>query len=412
MSELFLPELPLITDIVGQAAYACDFLHDNDLPYGLHDSEKQALGPFYEHDRYAHCDALSFPEAQKLCLVMIDGLGMELLQRRLGHARFLRSLLDSSQSMMARTCLPSSTACAIPSLTTGYLPGQSGMMGYEALPERGEPVVNMLQFSTRDRIAYPHDAFLRYPTIFQTLTDQGRKCVGTVPRKFLGSAMTDITLAGCQLIAAKRLMKRCELAVDALHDGADLSYVYWDGIDHTGHGYGWNSLEWEAELEATDSAMKWLCTHVPRGTLVVIVADHGMVDVDPHLEVNLPVDAPELLQEVGDIAGEPRALHVYLRHIEAEDDISKTERRHSLITAWQSYFQDSAIIVSAEEAHEYYGSPQSDYPTLYPDMTVFMTDRGSVVHDGIHSPAVRAMKGMHGSITADEVHIPVVVALR
>ena len=64
-------------------------------------------------------------------LVLVDGLGLELLRERLGHAPTLRSWLSGAQAgpgPAALTCAPSTTAAALTTLGTGALPGVTGMV--------------------------------------------------------------------------------------------------------------------------------------------------------------------------------------------------------------------------------------------------------------------------------------------
>src|SRR5690625_5195552 len=45
-----------------------------------------------------HRQLLGFPEAERVVVVLIDGLGWQLLAERAGHAPFLRSLMDQGEA--------------------------------------------------------------------------------------------------------------------------------------------------------------------------------------------------------------------------------------------------------------------------------------------------------------------------
>ena len=51
--------------------------------------------------RYAAPAHLPLPEARRAVVVLVDGLGYELIRRRGGHAPFLRSLLPAARRITA-----------------------------------------------------------------------------------------------------------------------------------------------------------------------------------------------------------------------------------------------------------------------------------------------------------------------
>ena len=72
-------------------------------------------------------------------VVLVDGLGLEMLRRRRGHTPTLRRWLGQCEAGAAgggnaiRTCRPSTTAAALTMLGTSALPGTTGMVGYSVL---------------------------------------------------------------------------------------------------------------------------------------------------------------------------------------------------------------------------------------------------------------------------------------
>ena len=62
--------------------------------------------------------------ARRTVVVLVDGLGAQLLARRGGHAPFLRRLLPDPQTAMTIDCgFPSTTATSMGSFGTGTLAG-------------------------------------------------------------------------------------------------------------------------------------------------------------------------------------------------------------------------------------------------------------------------------------------------
>ena len=61
-----------------------------------------------------------------------------------------------------------------------------------------------------------------------------------------------------------------------------LTYLYLRDTDKVGHNYGWDSDKWIGTYERVDGQLGLLRRSVPKGTLIVIVADHGMITTDPN----------------------------------------------------------------------------------------------------------------------------------
>ena len=68
--------------------------------------------------------ALGLPDAESAIVVLVDGLGYWNLAMRLGHAPYLRSLMNESANQRPiATCAPSTTVAAMAAFGTGTCPG-------------------------------------------------------------------------------------------------------------------------------------------------------------------------------------------------------------------------------------------------------------------------------------------------
>lgn len=343
---------------------------------------------------------LQFPDAKKVCFILIDGLGYRMLRERQGHAPTLRKLClnrdeKPGQPAFIHTCIPSSTACNIPAFTTGAPPATTGMIGYEHYDHNAHTVINLLQFKDRRKRPHSSDSYYRCPTFFDRANDDGVCAYAYGPKKFEGSGMSNISLHGSTFFVTHNFAHSCQQAADDLSHDADIAYVYSDAIDHAGHKHGWQSYEWQRELEDVDATIGRLLSQLPPQTLVVMTADHGMVDISRAHQTDI-AEYSVLSEGIYAIAGEPRALHLY-----ANDPDSVRQR-------WQDFFGDRVVIVPRNEAPAYYGEPVN---TTLPDLTVFSRDDYTIVDSRIHSPGARAMKGVHGSLTPGEMEIPLGIDL-
>ncbi|MDZ7734066.1 MAG: alkaline phosphatase family protein [Acidimicrobiia bacterium] len=81
-------------------------------------------------------------DADQVVLLVVDGLGWDQLQDRLDRLPHLGAMAGSPIS----TVVPSTTATAMTSLTTGLPPGEHGVIGYRIHVE--DEVLNVLRWST------------------------------------------------------------------------------------------------------------------------------------------------------------------------------------------------------------------------------------------------------------------------
>ena len=254
--------------------------------------------------------------ARRAVVVLVDGLGYELVRRRGGHAPFLRSLLPAAYRISAG--FPSTTATSMGTFGTGLPPGSHGLLGYEVLVPGEDRLLNELSWEHGpDPLAWQTQR-----TVFELAEADGVAVTSIGPGFFDGSGLTRAALRGGRFRAAAALPARVDAALLALRsDRRSLVYLYWGDLDKVGHVHGCQSWEWGDELEGIDAELARLVRSVPSDTAVYITADHGMVDAPHALRIDLAYD-DELSAGVRHVGGEPRSLQLYCEH-GAVDDVAR-----------------------------------------------------------------------------------------
>ena len=133
-------------------------------------------------------DAFRLPHSARYVVVLIDGLGWNLLRRGVIAAPFLASLLGGAQPITS--AVPSTTVTSLGSLGTGQPPGQHGLVGYTSrVPSTGE-ILNGLTWES-DLVPTVYQS---KPTFFERASKDRRRGyhgrLGAVPghRAYRGRA--------------------------------------------------------------------------------------------------------------------------------------------------------------------------------------------------------------------------------
>ena len=342
-------------------------------------------------------NSLNLPAAKRVCVVMVDGLGWSLLKQRGGHAPFLRSFLPSARVLTA--AFPTTTAASLASLGTGLPPGEHGMVGYDVLDPEQDKVVNML--GNWDAGVDPQ-RWQPHPTVLERVAEHLPVASVSLPR-FADSAMTRAALRGGTFIGATGVHARVSAAVEALSASPQmLMYLYWNELDKAGHKHGAQSAQWGYQLEELDSALKLLAARLPADTLLLLTADHGMVDIAPEHRYDFSED-PSLIAGVRHTAGEPRMVHLYLEPGAGVRD------RDALVAAWQGAYGAKVWVATREQAVAagWFG------PVVAPAVLPRIGDVLVLAREPIALYDLRRMKssslevvGQHGSLTRAEREVP------
>lgn len=335
-------------------------------------------------------DVLDLPAGRRWVLLLIDGLGDELLAEHAELAPFLARL--RGRTLTAGT--PSTTVTSLTSLGTGLAPGSHGMAGYSFRID-GSDVLNALLWDT------PRSAtdLQPEPTWFERA--RGTVAVSTVsPARFEGSGLTLSALRGADFVGI-RDESDTEAWVDAVVASAakgerSLVYAYERALDHIGHGAGVASPEWRGVLANIDARAARLRRALPDDVQLLITADHGMLDVPGRNFVLVEDDG--LAADLRCFAGEGRLRHFYTDHPAA------------VAARWSDRMGDHAWVRTRDEAIDegWFGVVSERVRDRFGDVLVAMRTDWAVMSRAL--PRELAIIGMHGSLTPVEMYVPLLLA--
>lgn len=337
---------------------------------------------------------LTLPDAPSYVVFLVDGLGARLIERYRHAAPFLAALLDGSETGTAG--VPSTTATSLASLGTGLTPGTHGLVGFTSrIPGTERLLISLLWDKDVDPLEWqPH------PTAFARLQEAGVAVTTVNKREFQASGLTIASSRGGEFVGADRVGERIAAAVHAAAVRPSFTYLYDGDLDWTGHKYGVASPHWLQQLAMVDAEAEQLREALPAETRLVVVADHGMVDSPPEHRVDVD-EHPELRDGLLLFGGEARFRHLYCRNGAVED----------LRATWSAFLGPAAEVMTRDAAIErgWFGEViASVYPRLG-DVVVAMRGDHSVF-SSLDFAYELTLVGLHGSLTPDEMVIPILVA--
>ncbi len=340
---------------------------------------------------------LGLPDADRICVLVVDGLGWELLREHPAAAPFLSELAVSGRPVT--TGFPAMTATSMASLGTGRPPGQHGVLGYQvAVPGEGR-LLNTLRWDSRvDPVAWQPGS-----TIFERAARAGITGFHVAHTALLRTGLSAAALRGAQEVAADTLGALAAQAAAALRrSDRALAVVYHGDLDATGHRLGCSSDGWRYHLGQVDRLAEHLAGGLPPGTALYVTADHGMVDVPPQDRTDADT-VPGLRDGVALLGGDARARHVYAQPGAAAD----------VLTAWREVLGHRAWVVPRDEAiaEGWFGPADPRLAPRIGDVVAAPVGTSAIVATKAE-PRESALIGMHGSLTPADQAVPLLTLLR
>lgn len=337
-------------------------------------------------------DVLDLPEAKRFVVMVVDGMGLDLLREHADLAPFLSSRMNIEGVLAG---IPSTTSVSLTSLGTGLLPGQHGMAGYTCRIPGTTRFLNTLQWDSRidPRQWQPH------PTVLEQMARDQVAVTVVNDSRFEQSGLTQVSQRGVPFIGANHAWDRLAAVLEAVErSDRAVVYAYESSVDHTGHGSGVDSDECRKALIQVDRDVEDLRAALPSDVVLLVTADHGMVDVPMEGRFDL-VDHPKLRDDVVLVAGEARFRHVHTR--------SGAEAK--VAARWRRALGDRAEVRLRDDAEEWFGPLAPTMRARFGDVVVAALDDFAVFASDAFAVELQ-LRGFHGSITARERRIPVLVA--
>lgn len=328
--------------------------------------------------------ALSRRSYRNIIVMLFDGMGMDAIGKHAPKDGFLRSRRTNVLSAV----FPSTTAAATTSLISGLEPGEHGWVGWTLhFSDIGKSVdvfPNHIQF-TKQRAAESSVAMAHFPYIQVTerVSQSGR-----------GKGQSVSPFHGVIADSLEKLFSETE---KLMHEtGRHYIYAYWPEPDHSMHLHGCASAKITRVMAEIDERLKGFSERLSPEDLVIVTADHGLIDGIPEFFEDYP--KLEMMLRLAPCV-EPRAAALYV----------KKECIEAFPQAFKEAFGDHYLLYTQKEALKsgLFGinAYRSELPSLIGDFFAVSTGPHALYLKREHCGLI----GMHAGLTEQEMNVPMIL---
>ena len=342
--------------------------------FGADTGEKKGL-PF--------CDELFRKNYKNIVVLLLDGMGVSVLQKNLKKRGFFNSHLALKYSSV----FPPTTVAATTSIDSGKNPVEHSWLGWDCYYKELDENVTVFtnnKSGTEEPAAdfYVAGRFCGYENVVSQITALGGQAYYSTPFVFPNPGDFE---AVCERIES--LCKK---------EGKKYIYAYWSEPDHTMHEkgcYGKNAVEvlkyLEQQVEILSKKLK--------DTLLLVTADHGHMD---SLGVSI-TEYPKLMECLVRMPSiEPRALNLFVK----EGLKEKFEKE------FQKAFGEKFLLLTKEEVREkqLFG-PGTEHPQFDGMLGDYLAVAVSDLSIYNTPEEKNHFIGVHAGMTEAEMTIPLIV---
>lgn len=355
-------------------------------------------------------------------LLFVDGFGWRFFEKYAPKYPFLQRFIDQGVVSKITAQFPSTTAAHVTCINTGIPVGQSGIYEwfyYE--PEVGRVIAPLLfsfagdgKTDTLKKAGISPASIYPQRTLYEDLHEKGVTSYVFQGANIAHSTYSEVMFRGAKSLPYTTLPQGLQTLTELANAPKTTplyAYIYFADIDSMGHRHGIDTPEFEKSVHHIFTALEehfWKKMSAPEGKKIatLLVADHGMVSVDPKTTLYLNKEIPTLLNHFKkDSRKEPIApagsCRDFFLHIEEKE-------LHETAELLRKFFNGKAEIYLTEQLIEQglFGPNPSPRFLQRAGNLVILPYAGEAIWWYEKGRFEQHFFGAHGGLTPQEMEIP------
>lgn len=343
-------------------------------------------------------------EAEKIVLLVIDGMGCDYLKTHGAHTPLRQHLRGCMTSVF-----PPTTATAVTAFLTGRAPQQHGLTGWFVYFEELGQVVAVLPLEPRPGGSRGADAGIDATALLQPKPVFDRIDAPSyivVPDRIAYSPFNTAYCGRASVRPYKSLTQCFSTAANIIRENSGRLYIYayWPELDHLGHTQGVESRAVKAQFANLNVEFKRFLSSIEgTRTTVIATADHGMVDSGAQQLVRLD-DHPALADTLAlPLCGDRRVAYCYVKR---EKRRAFEKYVDTALAQYATLFKSDELI---EQGYFGLGPVHPRLPARVGDYTLIMKGKHGI-KDWLPGERRDIQIGAHSGVSEAEMYVPLIVA--
>lgn len=352
---------------------------------------------------------------KRVIFILVDALAVHRFNNWFldGELLLWRNLLKSGSVSEITSIAPSTTCAALTTLWTGHSTAEHGVAGYELWLKQYGLVANMITHAPMsyrngdaalEKAGFNAETVLQVPKLGEYLEQHGVTTCAFQPYTIANSGLSKTFMHGAEIhpfgTEAECWVNMRKLIEERREDKL-LLWTYRGQYDHLSHVYGPDDERSELFLRNFSDSLEYdlinrLSPELKKGTLLILTADHGQINVPKNPDFHL-VNHPEFLNCLHiNPTGEGRLTYLHLK------PGKESTVRDYVEATWPGQFilHKSADLLNSGFFGP--GEPMMDIHNRLGDFTMIAKGTSYLWWADEEMP----LSGRHGGLTAEEMLVP------
>ncbi|RRJ30752.1 alkaline phosphatase family protein [Halocatena pleomorpha] len=236
-------------------------------------------------------ELVPFERVETVVVVVVDGFGFEQWTRHHAEHEFFARFTERAPVCPITSVFPAETAAAMTTYTTGRMPIEHGLIGWN-IP-RENTVIESLPFETKDgtdageALGIERGALQDGTPIAEQFQEAGVETRHVVPESIVDDGASSLIRLPYEDLDG--FSRQLQTAIETTDSG--FVHAYLPHVDAVAHDVGTSATAYRSVLSDVSTALAravdGVGERVGERTLVAVTADHGHVDTTPSENVDL-----------------------------------------------------------------------------------------------------------------------------